>query len=848
MGLFKKPDKTVRDDAPVREPQLPMPEGAGKEGAHARPYVLHWLPPQMAGLAPWMQPGSGSPAPPLQQPAAPQEGAGGAGATAGGDAGKNAGGAVAKGDGSKRPGGLKLLSRLPRRWRIATIAALVGGPVAAGAFAAMLVYYTAVLPHPLTLRNKERAPVIRILARDGGVMAERGTAHDYVPIDFVPPHVKAAVVATEDRRFFEHWGVDPMGLARAALANLRAGRVSQGGSTLTQQLAKNLFLTAERTLGRKVEELVLAVWLEMRLSKADILELYLNQVYFGGGAYGIEAAAQRYFDKSVRSLTLAEAAIIAGLLKAPSKYSPASSPGAARARGRVVLSKMRAAGAITAEDERRALRQRVRFAEAKRQRDQTGSEYAVDFVLERLPRLIGSGHAELIVETTFDMALQRHAQSVVEAHLAKAGAVQGAGQAAVIVLDHEGGIRALVGGRNHAESEFNRAVKARRQPGSAFKPFVYLAALEKGATAETIVYDLPLQVEGWAPRNDSGQYLGPVTLRQAISQSINTVAVRLYQDVGGAKVTALARRLGITSELRDEPSLALGTSELTLIELTGAYGVLANGGVAVEPSAIRRIRLSSGRVLYAREAQRAEQLVSPSTAGELSEMLHSAVQTGTGRRAAVPGHPTAGKTGTTQDFRDAWFVGYTGHLSAGVWVGNDNGRPMNKVSGGSLPAAIWHEIMQVAHLGKSPMALPTGPLRDRTRGDATAETQEPRREILPWQNPRVGVPGASAPVAARRPQAASAAGTAAGREPISAMPLAGASAAEARQRVVVRPPASKAASRHPRERIDADFLERVLRDGEPGVGNVAAGGPSDPAPGVRAAPEGMMSLGGGQSD
>ena len=627
MGLFKKPGRIVRETAPIKEPVLPMPKGAGENEPRARPYILHWLPPGVAGMATWVQSGAGAAKP---TPTSPDPGGADAAPTAKAAAEQpdRAGEAEKPKTTGQAGGGGMLLAMLPRRWRIAAMLALFGLPTLAGGFAALLLYYTFVLPHPLTLRNKERAPVVRILARDGSVMAERGTAHDYVPIDFVPQHVKDAVVATEDRRFFEHWGVDPMGLVRAALANLRAGRVAQGGSTLTQQLAKNLFLSSDRTYSRKVEELALAVWLELRLTKADILELYLNQVYFGGGAYGVEAAAQRYFDKSVRGLTLAEAAIVAGLLKAPSKYSPASSPGAARGRGRIVLGNMRAAGSITAEDERRALRQRIRFAEPRRQRDQMGSEYAVDFVLERLPKLIGSGHAELIVDTTIDIELQRKTQAAVEAQLSRASASQGAGQAAVVVLDHEGEIRALVGGRNHRESEFNRAAKARRQPGSAFKPFVYLAALEKGATPETIVYDLPLAVEGWTPRNDSGQYLGPVTLRQAISQSINTVAVRLYQDVGGPRVTALARRLGIASELRDEPSLALGTSELTLLELTGAYDVLANGGVAIEPSAIRRIRLSSGRVLYAREGRRAEQLLAPAVAGEMGDMLNAAVSLG----------------------------------------------------------------------------------------------------------------------------------------------------------------------------------------------------------------------------
>ncbi len=415
----------------------------------------------------------------------------------------------------------------------------------------MMVYYTVVFPNPMTLRNKERAPVVRVLARDGSVLAERGAAHDFMPLEFLPAHVQAAIVATEDRRFFQHYGVDPTGLIRAFFANLRAGRFAQGGSTLTQQLAKNLFLTTERTLARKLEELALALWLELRLSKADILELYLNRVYFGSGAYGIEAASQRYFHKSARALTLAEAAIMAGLLKAPSKYSPASSPGAARARGRVVLAKMADAGVISPAEQHRALDERIVFHAANAERKSTGVDYAVEFALDRLPPLVSGGHSEVIVETTLDAALQKRAGDLVAADLSGPGAALGASQAAIVVLDEEGGIRALIGGKDYNESQFNRAVKARRQPGSAFKPFVYLAALEAGMKPNSTSYDLPLSIGGWMPRNDNGQYVGEVSLRRGLAQSINTVAARLGQQVGVRKIIAAARRLGIQSDLRE---------------------------------------------------------------------------------------------------------------------------------------------------------------------------------------------------------------------------------------------------------------------------------------------------------
>ena len=631
----------------------------------------------------------------------------------------------------------RMYFRLSWKWRIVVAIPALALAAAAPCLAVLMIYYTVSFPHPLSMRNKERAPVVRILARDGSVLAERGAAHDYMPLDLLPRHVTGAVVATEDRRFFEHYGLDPAGLGRAFFANLRAGRFAQGGSTLTQQLAKNLFLTPERTLSRKVEELALALWLELRLSKPDILELYLNRVYFGGGAYGIEAASQRYFDKSARELTLGEAALIAGLLKAPSKYSPAVSPAAARGRGRVVLLKMVEAGVISRADEAKALAEQMVFAESKSQKDGSGIEYAVDFVLERLPPLVGGGHAEVIVETTLDAALQRRANEIVAKSLGRQGEALGVGQAAVVLLDNDGGIRALVGGRNYTESQFNRAVKARRQPGSAFKPFVYLAAIENGLTPDSVTYDLPLAIDGWAPRNDNGQYVGEITLRRALAQSVNTVAVRLNQDAGGGRTTAVARRLGIKSDLREEPSLPLGTSEVSLLELTGAYGVFGNGGTAIEPHAIRRVRMSSGRVLFAREAPRTAQVVDPVHVGAMNDMLNAALVNGTGRRAAIAVHPSAGKTGTSQDFRDAWFVGYTAHLTAGVWIGNDSGKAMNKATGGGLPAEIWREIMTVAHAGKAPLMLPGTESRAASIPVAAAPLQRRSesstvQDNLPW--------------------------------------------------------------------------------------------------------------------
>jgi penicillin-binding protein 1A len=488
----------------------------------------------------------------------------------------------------------------------------------------------------------------------------------------------------------------------------------------------------------------------MRLSKNDILELSLNQVYFGGGAYGVEAASRRYFDKPARELTLVEAALIAGLLKAPSKYSPANNPGAARARGRVVLDKMLEAGFITQEDENRALAQNIVFADAKMPKAAADSGYVVDYVLEQLPPIIGTDHAELIVETTLDKDLQHRAQEIVTDNLTKKGPALGATQAALVVLDGDGGIRALVGGRDYAESQFNRAVKAKRQPGSAFKPFVYLAALEHGMSPDSVTADQPITIGGWSPKNDNGQYLGNITLRQALAQSVNTVAARLNQDVGRGRTIEVAQRLGIKSDLREGPSLALGTSEVTLLEMAGAYTAFSNGGEVVDPHVITRVRTGSGRVLFESQPTSTDKVADPGRIGALNDMMNAAVVYGTGRRAGIPDQPAGGKTGTTQDFRDAWFIGYTSRLTAGVWIGNDSGKPMNRATGGGLPAEIWNQVMRVAHVGKAPLALPgtvLGLPGNETAAWAGAPplvltSTTPRvprvveaHETLPWQTP-----------------------------------------------------------------------------------------------------------------
>ena len=595
--------------------------------------------------------------------------------------------------------------RPPSGWRMWALGIVGATGLAGSATGLLFLSYSLRFPDPLSLAHKQHAPVIRILANDGREIAVRGISADYMPLDFLPAHLIDAVIATEDRRFYEHWGVDPYGLLRAALANLKAGRFAQGGSTLTQQLAKNLFLSGERKLGRKIEELTFALWLELRLSKRDILELYLNRVYFGGGAYGVEAASQRYFGKSARDLGLPEAAVLAGMLKAPAKYSPANNPHAARARSRVVLAKLAATGKLTNAAALVAADAPTTFV-AQPTKAVSGLEYAVEYALERMPPIRGSGNIEVIVETTLDANLQRAAHEAVSRHLDAQGTALHASQASLIVIDRSGGIRALVGGRSYAQSQFNRAVKAHRQPGSAFKPIVYLAAVESGLTPDTVGYDLPLSVKGWSPRNDNGLYQGAMTLRRAMANSVNTIAVRLYLDLPTGRGIETARRLAITSELHDAPSLALGTSEVTLVELTQAYGVLGNGGHSVLPHVIERVRMASGQVLFERSSSAPLAIVGEAHVAAMNDMLGEVMVTGTGKRAALKSHPAAGKTGTTQDFRDAWFIGYTGQLTAGVWVGNDGAEPMNRVMGGNLPALIWHDVMETAHVGLPILALP----------------------------------------------------------------------------------------------------------------------------------------------
>ena len=564
------------------------------------------------------------------------------------------------------------------------------------------------LPDTSALYDVDRQPSITYLDRNGALIATRGS-QQAPPADLsqLPDYVPAAFIAIEDRRFYWHPGFDPIGMSRAMVRNMRAGRVVEGGSTITQQLAKNLFLTPDQNLRRKTQELMLAVWLEMKFSKEEILALYLNRVYFGAGAYGIEAASQRYFDKSAKDLTVGEAALLAGLLKAPSRYSPVSESERAAARATVVLDEMEDAGVITPEQRRAAALEPVRVSRTLATQH---AEYFIDWLDQEIRGLVGEPTEDLIVETTLDLTLQTAAERNVRRILERDGG-RGVEQAALVALDGEGRVRALIGGASYAESQFNRAVDARRQAGSAFKPFVYLAALEAGYTPKTPVVDEPIRIGAWEPRNYSGTFAGPMTLADAVAQSTNTVAARVADEVGRDSVARAGRRLGITSRIGLEPAMALGAVEVSPLEMAQAYDAFANGGRRVEAHGITRIRTPQGRVIYQRSArgEAGVQAINNPQLYYLNEMLRGVVQRGTARAVAIPGRDVAGKTGTTSDYKDAWFVGYTGGFTVAVWVGKDDNTPMRGVTGGQSPAAIWKGFMDAALPRLNVQPIPSGP-------------------------------------------------------------------------------------------------------------------------------------------
>src|SRR5215471_1939805 len=560
------------------------------------------------------------------------------------------------------------------------------------------------LPPIESLEVPKRPPAVQIVGLDGRVLANRGEMGGAaIALKELPPYLPRAFLAIEDRRFYSHYGIDPLGLVRAVVANALHRGVAQGGSTITQQLAKNLFLTQERTLWRKMQELVLALWLERKFSKSEILELYLNRVYFGAGAYGVEAAAQRYFGKPARQVKVAEAAMLAGLVKSPSRLAPSRNPNGAERRAQAVLMAMVAQGYITETMAKTAL---IQPAHAVKPVGTGSVNYVADWIMDVIDDLVGRVEQDLVVETSIDPALQAAAEKALTDELALKGQKFDVAQGAIVAMTPDGAVRALVGGKNYGESQFNRAVAAKRQPGSAFKPFVYLTALERGLTPDTVREDKPIALKGWKPENYSRDYHGPVTLTQALAHSLNTVSVRLTLEVGPSTVARTAYRLGIASKLDANPSLALGTSEVSLIELTGAYAPFANGGNAIAPHVVERVRSHAGKILFARTPQNPGRIVEPRYVAMMNAMMRETLVSGTAQKAQLPGWPAAGKTGTSQDFRDAWFIGYTGHLVTGVWVGNDDSSPTKKATGGGLPVDIWSRFMRVAHQGVAVAALP----------------------------------------------------------------------------------------------------------------------------------------------
>lgn len=594
-------------------------------------------------------------------------------------------------------------------------------------FSGVLAYHAAFLPPSSEWRIPERPPNVTIISVEGHTIANRGeTGGEPIKLDEIPDYLPQAVIAIEDRRFHFHPGIDPIGLTRAMVNNAIEGRIVQGGSSLTQQLAKNLFLKPERTLSRKMQELVLSFWLEISLTKEEILTLYLNRVYLGNGAYGIDAASRRYFRKPARDVSLSEAAMLAGLLKAPSRYSPSRDLELARFRAELVLQAMNREGYITESEMNQAINQPAKVAS----RFYAGSfNYAADWVMERLPGFIGSIDEDIYVDTTIDRDLQLVAEGVLRDVISKDGRKFRVSQGAIVSINTSGAVRVLIGGRNYSESQFNRAVLARRQPGSAFKPFVFLTAIERGLTPYSMRIDQRISINGWSPANYTDVYLGPVSMTQALAESINTVAAKLAFELGPDTVIRTANRLGVYSPLNATPSIALGTSEVTPFEITTAFVPFSNGGFGVVPYVIRRIRTKSGKILFERKGSGPGRVVDTLHVGMMNQMMTQTIQSGTGKSAKLENWPAAGKTGTSQNFRDAWFIGYTAELTTGVWLGNDNNSPTRKATGGELPAKIWQMYMEVAHRGLTISELPGTDLVPAETTQENLKQEEPPSAI-----------------------------------------------------------------------------------------------------------------------
>ncbi|GHF16190.1 penicillin-binding protein [Kordiimonas sediminis] len=537
-----------------------------------------------------------------------------------------------------------------------------------------------------------------VKAANGSTLVRSGPIYgDWISFEETPDALVRAFVSVEDRYFFEHPGFDIKGLARALVTNVRAGGVRAGGSTITQQLAKNLFLSNKRNVTRKAQELLLAFWLEQKFTKEQILSLYLNRVYFGGGAYGIDAAAQKYFGHSAKDLSISESAMIAGLVQSPSRLAPHINPEGAWKRAKIVLGAMAENGALTPEAAAKLKNQPPTI-----QVDKVGNNvrYFTDWVLQQLDRLTpGAMRQSLVVYTTLDPGIQRAAALALERGLATEGETRNIQQGAILALDHDGAIRAMVGGRNYLRSQYNRTTQAKRQPGSAFKLFSYLAALEKGVKPDDTYVDRKITIDGWSPKNYTGRFSGRMTAEDAFARSINTIAVQISEEAGRESVAAMAKRLGITSRVDPLASLPLGTEEVTMLELSGAYASIANGGFSARGYGILEVTTLSGEVLYRRTAERPIPVLAYPVVKDMSHMLTSVIEYGSGKNAKLD-RPAAGKSGTSQDSRDAVFTGFTSDITATVWLGNDDGSPMKGVTGGSIPARIWRDFMIEAHAGQ----------------------------------------------------------------------------------------------------------------------------------------------------
>jgi penicillin-binding protein 1A len=621
----------------------------------------------------------------------------------------------------------------------------------------VLLWLASELPDLEQLESYEKPPGIRVYDGKQELIGSYGhVVGKYTAYDEIPKHMIDALLATEDRRFFEHSGIDPMGIMRAMVKNMLAGGVVQGGSTLTQQLAKNAFLSPERTLKRKLQEVMLSLWIESHFSKEKIIEIYLNRVYLGAGNYGIDAASFHYFDKQATELSLQEAAMLVGLLKAPSRYAPTRDKELALKRTQQVILNMQNAGMLDEEMASQLIGSFETAIQLKQDKGD-GSKYFADWVVDIIPQVIGKVDGDLQVYTTLDPKLQEKAETLLAKKMEGEGAKKKATQAALLTMTPDGAVKAMVGGVNYNESQYNRVTQAKRQPGSAFKLFVYLAALEWGMTPNSWVEDRPVRFGSWSPKNYNGRYDGEMKLREAFFRSVNTVAVQLASQVGIDKVIEMAQRLGVKEPLQPNLAISLGASEITMLELVGAFAHLANNGKRLQPYGIRKIvSQKTSEVLYERTGKEIEGYALRSNVVRMmNDLLTDTVSYGTGRGANF-GRPAAGKTGTSQDSRDAWFVGFTPQYVTGVWVGNDNNSPTDKITGGGLPARIWRDAMQIAHGGRPIMSIPNHYKYDgsamegdvfgngevnlpwRPAGERGVSTDSPTKagNALPWLNRR----------------------------------------------------------------------------------------------------------------